>query len=205
VMVADAPLLLVVNPKLPVNTVAELLAYIRNQPDGLPYASASTGGGAHIAGEMLARATGVKLVHVPYKGSGPARSDVMAGHVPFMFDNIASSLPATQQGQLRALAVSGAKRTPAAPDLPTMEEAGVRGVVIDTWYAIYAPAGTPKPIVARLNHEIVRILQLPQVAARFRALGLDVVAGTPEELAARMKSDLQRYTRVIQEAGIRAE
>lgn len=205
VMVADAPLLLVVNPKLPVNTVDELLAYIRKQPAGLEYASASTGGGAHLAGEMFAKSTGVKLVHIPYKGSGPARTDVIAGHVPFMFDNIASSLPAVKAGQLRALAVTGAKRSSAAPELATMEQAGVRGVVIDTWYAIYAPAGTPKSIVAKLNQEITRVLHLPHVAARFHGLGLDIAAGTPEELGTRMKSDLLRYAKVIQEAGIKAE
>jgi tripartite-type tricarboxylate transporter receptor subunit TctC len=204
-MVADAPLLLVVNPGLPVRNVKQLVEYIRKQRAGLDYASASTGGGAHLAGEMFARSEALKLVHVPYKGSGPARTDLIAGHVSFMFDNIASSLPAAQAGQLRALAVTGARRTPAAPELPTMQEAGIDGVVIDTWYAIYAPAGTPKPIVNKLNAEIVRVLRLPQVAARFRALGLDIVASTPQELAARMESDVKRYGKVIREAGISAE
>jgi tripartite-type tricarboxylate transporter receptor subunit TctC len=204
-MVADAPLLLVVNPRMPVSNVKELVEYIRKQPAGLDYASASTGGGAHLAGEMFARAAALKLVHVPYKGSGPARTDLIGGHVSFMFDNIASSLPSAQAGQLRALAVTGTRRTPAAPELPTMQEAGIDGVVIDTWYAIYAPAGTPKAIVNKLNAEIVRVLRLPQVAARFRALGLDIVASTPQELAARMESDLKRYGKVIREAGISAE
>lgn len=204
-MVAAAPLLLVVNPKLPVTSVKELVEYIRKQPRSLDYASASTGGGAHLAGEMFGKALGQKLVHIPYKGSGPARNDLIAGHVHMMFDNIASSLPSAQQGQLRALAVTGAQRTAAAPDLPTMQEAGFDSVVIDTWYAIYAPAGTPRDVVRKLNTEIVRVLKLPSVAARFKALGLDIVAGTPEELGARMKGDLLRYGKVIQEAGIQPE
>jgi tripartite-type tricarboxylate transporter receptor subunit TctC len=204
-MVAAAPLLLVVNPKVPVNNARELVAHIRKQPQGLNYASASTGGGGHLAGEMFARAQGLQLVHVPYKGSGPARSDLIAGHVPFMFDNIASSLPAVQQGQLRALAVTSAARTGAAPDLPTMQEAGVDDVIIDTWYAVYAPAGTPRSIVQKLSSEVVRILRLPNVATRFKGLGLDIVASTPEELASRMRSDLQRYGKIIREANIRAE
>jgi len=154
---------------------------------------------------MFAKAEGLNLVHVPYKGSGPARNDLIAGHVSFMFDNIASSLPSAQQGQLRALAVTSAERTGAAPDLPTMHEAGVDGVVIDTWYAIYAPANTPRDIVHKLNAEIVRILHLPQVVSRFKGLGLDIVAGTPEELASRMKGDLQRYGKIIREANIHVE
>lgn len=204
-LVAAAPLLLVVNPKLPVNTARELVAYIRKQPQGLSYASASTGGGGHLAGEMFARAQKLQLVHVPYKGSGPARNDLIAGHVPFMFDNIASSLPAAQQGQLRALAVTSTARTGAAPDLPTMQEAGIDDVIIDTWYAIYAPAGTPRSIVAKLSAEVARILRLPNVASRFKGLGLDVVASTPEELGARMKTDLQRYGKIIREANIRVD
>jgi tripartite-type tricarboxylate transporter receptor subunit TctC len=204
-MVAAAPLLLVVNPKLPVNTAKELVAYIKKQPQGLNYASASTGGGGHLAGEMFARAQGLQLVHVPYKGSGPARNDLIAGHVPFMFDNIASSLPATQQGQLRALAVTSTARTGAAPDLPTMQEAGIDDVIIDTWYAIYAPAGTPRSIVDKLSAEVARILRLPNVVARFKGLGLDIVASTPDELASRMKTDLQRYGKIIREANIRVE
>jgi tripartite-type tricarboxylate transporter receptor subunit TctC len=204
-MVADAPLILVVNPKMPVNNVNELVSYVKKQPAGLDYASASSGGGAHIAGEMFAKAANLKLVHVPYKGSGPARTDLIAGHISFMFDNIGSSLPSARSGQLRALAVTGAKRTPSAPELPTMAEAGIDGVVIDTWYAIYAPAGTPASIVQKLNTEIVRVLKLPQVIARFKTMGLDIVAGTSSELASRMKSDVGRYAKTIADAGIKVD
>jgi tripartite-type tricarboxylate transporter receptor subunit TctC len=122
-----------------------------------------------------------------------------------MFDNIGSSLPSARSGQLRALAVTGAKRTPSAPELPTMAEAGIEGVVIDTWYAIYAPAGTPASIVQKLNTEIVRVLKLPQVIARFKTMGLDIVAGTSSELASRMKSDVGRYAKTIADAGIKVD
>ena len=204
-MVADAPLILVINPKMPVNNVNELVSYVKKQPAGLDYASASSGGGAHIAGEMFAKAANLKLVHVPYKGSGPARTDLIAGHISFMFDNIGSSLASARSGQLRALAVTGAKRTPSAPELPTMAEAGIEGVVIDTWYAIYAPAGTPASIVQKLNTEIVRVLKLPQVIAKFKTMGLDIVAGTSSELASRMKSDVGRYAKTIADAGIKVD
>jgi tripartite-type tricarboxylate transporter receptor subunit TctC len=205
-MVAAAPLLLVVNPKnIPVSSVQELIAYIRKQPGGTNFASASTGGGGHLAGEKFKRTAGLNMVHVPYKGSGPARVDLIGGHVAMMFDNIGSSLPAVQAGQLRALAVTSATRTSVAPELPTMIESGMPGFALDTWYAIYAPAGTPREIVRKLNAELVRILQLPAVTARLKGLGMDVVAGTPEALTARMRSDAQVYGEIIRDAGIVAE
>jgi tripartite-type tricarboxylate transporter receptor subunit TctC len=205
-MVASAPLLLVVNPKaVPATDVRQLIDHIRAQPKGVNFASASTGGGGHLAGERFKKVTGLEMVHVPYKGSGPARIDLIAGHVTMMFDNIGSSLPAVQAGQLRALAVTSAKRTSVAPELPTMIESGLPGFALDTWYAIYGPAGMPKDVVRKLNTELVRVLQLPSVQAKLRGLGMDVVAGTPEELTARMKSDMQVYAEIIRDAGLRAE
>lgn len=205
-MVASAPLLLVVNPKaVPATNVRQLIDHIRAQPKGVNFASASTGGGGHLAGERFKKVTGLDMVHVPYKGSGPARIDLIAGHVTMMFDNIGSSLPAVQAGQLRALAVTSAKRTAVAPELPTMIESGLPGFALDTWYAIYGPAGMPKDVVRKLNAELVRVLQLPSVQAKLKGLGMDVVAGTPEELTARMKSDMQVYAEIIRDAGIQAE
>ena len=201
-MVGAAPLLLVVNPKLPVKTVTELVQYIRAQPAGLNYASTSIGGSPHIAAEMFKQAASLNLVHVPYKGSGPAKTDVIAGHVLMLFDNIGSSLPAVQAGQLRALAVTGPKRSVAAGDVPTMVESGFPDVVIDGWYAFFAPAGTPKPIIDKWHQETVRVLRLPHVASRIQALGVDIVASSPQELAVRMKSDMQRYETAIRKAGI---
>jgi tripartite-type tricarboxylate transporter receptor subunit TctC len=204
-MVASAPLLLVVNPKTPAKTVQELVAFGKSQPSGLSFASTSVGGGPHLAGEVFKRSSGLNLTHVPYKGSGPAKTDLLGGHVNLLFDNIASSLPAAQAGQLRALAVTGEKRSGAAPDIPTMIESGFPGFVVDGWYALYVPAATPPEIVRKLNTETVRILRDPKVSERFKGLGLDIVASTPAEATQRMRADLDRYSKVIREAGIQPE
>ena len=204
-MVAAAPLLLVVNPQVPAQDLKSLLAWIRQQKQGASFGSASAGGGGHLAGERFKQITGLELVHVPYKGSGPLRADLIAGHVPLSFDNMASALPAVQAGQLRALAVTSAQRSAVAPDIPTMGEAGMPDLVLDTWYALYAPAGTPPAIVERLNREVVRILQEPDVQKRLLGLGMDVVTSTPEGLRQRMVDDLARYKRIIDTAKIEAQ
>jgi tripartite-type tricarboxylate transporter receptor subunit TctC len=188
-----------------VKDVNGLIAYLEAQGKPMDFASASTGGGGHLAGERFKKLTGLPLFHVPYKGSGPVRADMLGGHVTMMFDNMASSLPAVQAGQLRALAVTSAQRSAVAPQIPTMAEAGLKDFVIDTWYALYAPAGTPAPIVARLNREVVKILAEPEVAQRLHDLGMDVVPTTPEGLHERMKVDFDRYSRIINDAGIEAE
>lgn len=204
-MVASAPLLLVVNSKLPVKSVAELVSHVRSNPAGVSYASTSVGSSPHLAGEMFVRAAGISLTHVPYKGSGPAKTDLLGGHVALLFDNIASSLPAAKSGELRALAVTGMRRSGAAPDIPTMIESGFPEFVIDSWYAFYAPAGTSSDIVRKLNSEIVRVLRDPKTAEHFKALGLDIVASSPEQTTERMRADLERYTKVIREAGIQPQ
>ncbi len=204
-MVAAAPLILVVNPKLPVNSVQELVAYVKSRPEGLTYASTSPGSSPHLAAEMFARAAGIKLVHVPYKGSGPAKTDLLGGHVGLLFDNIGSSLGAVKAGQLRGLAVTGAARSAAAPDIPTMAESGYPGYLIDSWYVLAVPSGTPGAVVGKLNSEVVRILKDPQISERIRAMGVDVVASTPAQAADRMRDDLERYGKVIRDAGIPAQ
>ena len=204
-MVASAPLLLVVNPKVPATDGESLIKYIRDQKSGLSFGSASTGGGGHLAGERFKKLTGLSLVHIPYKGSGPLRSDLIAGHVPMSFDNMASSLPAVQAGQLRALAVTTAKRSSVAPAIPTMAEAGFPDLVLDTWYALFAPSGTPKPIVDRLNQEVVKILNDPAVTERLRGLGMDVVTTTPDGMRTRVIEDMARYKRIIDDAQIEAQ
>lgn len=203
--IASSPLVLVVNPKLPVKSVAELVAYARSTPDKRNYASTSVGGLAHLSGEMFKRATGLDLTHVPYKGSGPAKTDLIGGHVMMMFDNTASALPAVAGGQLRALAITSPARNKAAPDLPTMIEAGYADFVAEGWYGLFAPAQTPADVVDRLHREMVALLRLPDVVERFNTLGLDIIANTPKEFAAQMKSDMARLGKVIKDAGITAE
>ena len=200
-MIATAPLMLVLNTDLPVDSVDGLVAWIEGE-GGANYASTSPGGGAHIAGEMFRLATGLDLNHIPYAGSGPSRTDVIAGHVPFMFDNVPSSLPFAQDGQLNALAVTGMARSDAAPDLPTMEELGFEGLVFEGWYAVFAPPGTPADRVAVLNEAINAALQADAVVERMENLGLEIELMTPEALAERMALDIDRYGAVIREAGI---
>lgn len=203
--IASSPLVLVVNPKLPVKSVAELVAYAKGTPDKRNYASTSVGGLAHLSGEMFKRATGLDLTHVPYKGSGPAKTDLIGGHVMMMFDNTASALPAVSGGQLRALAITSPARNKAAPALPTMIESGFPDFVAEGWYGLFAPANTPADVVDRLHREMVALLKLPDVVERFNTLGLDIIANTPKEFAAQMKADMARLGKVIKDAGITAE
>lgn len=203
--IASSPLVLVVNPALPVKTAADLVAYIKANPGKSNYASTSVGGLAHLSGEMFKKATGLNLTHVPYKGSGPAKTDVMGGHVVMMFDNTASALPAVAGGQLRALAVTSGVRNKGAPTLPTMIEAGFPDFVAEGWYGLFAPANTPAEIVDRLHKETVTLLKLPDVIERFNTLGLDIIANTPKEFAAQVKNDMVRLGKVIKDAGITPE
>lgn len=203
-MIATAPLMLVVNPDVPAESVEELVAWIESE-GGANYASTSPGGGAHIAGEMFRLATGLDLNHIPYAGSGPSRTDVIAGHVPMMFDNIPSSLPFAREGQLRALGITGLNRSDAAPDLATMIELGFPDIVFEGWYAVFAPAGTPEDVVATLNDAVNTALQAETVVERLEALGLQIELMSPAELAERMATDIDRYGAVIEAAGITLE
>jgi len=200
-MIATAPLMLIVNPGVPAQNVDELVAWIASQ-GGANFASTSPGGGAHIAGEMFRLATGLDLNHIPYAGSGPSRTDVIAGHVPFMFDNIPSSLPFVREGQLRALAITGLARSDAAPELATMIELGYPDIVFEGWYAVFAPAGTPEDVVAKLNEAVNTALQNASVVERLENLGLQIELMTPGELAERMATDIDRYGAVIEAANI---
>jgi tripartite-type tricarboxylate transporter receptor subunit TctC len=200
-MIATAALMLVVNPEVPAESVDALVDWVKAE-GGANFASTSPGGGAHIAGEMFRLATGLDLNHIPYAGSGPSRTDVIAGHVPMMFDNIPSSLPFAREGQLRALATTGLTRSDATPDLPTMIELGYDGVTFEGWYAVFAPAGTPDDVVAKLNAAINTALQTDSVVERLESLGLEIELMTPPELAARMAADIDRYGAVIRAANI---
>jgi tripartite-type tricarboxylate transporter receptor subunit TctC len=186
----------------PYRKLDDLLAAARAKP-GLPYGSTGIGGGNHLAAELLALATGTRFTHVPYKGSAPALADLLGGQLAFMFDTVITSVPHIRSGKLRAFAVSSAKRASSLPDVPTMQEIGVKDFDISQWQGVLAPAGTPKAIIDRLNAEIVKAMRAPDVHQRIAVQGgNEIVTGTPEELGALVKRELQSYGKLIKEAHI---
>ena len=201
----STPFYLVVHPSVKATSVAELVALARSQPGKLTYASLGRGSGHHLAAEQFSKLTGIDIVHVPYKGSGQAMTDLLSGQVHMMFEGPVSGLPPVRSGKLRALATSGARRTAAAPELPTMIEAGVAGFDISTWFGFVAPSGTPRSIIDRLNGETRQMLTLPATAQRFAAFGIDLLPSTPEQMAERIRVDLPFWTKIMRDAGIEAE
>ena len=204
-LVGTAPSILVVNPELPVKSVKELIEYARANPGKLNFASAGIGTPPHLAGELMNTAANIRMVHVPYSGGGPAMNDLMAGQVQLYFSGISAALPLIKSGKMRAIAVTSAKRTAIAPDMPTIAESGLPGFEVGNWYAIVAPAKTPAAIVGRLNAEIVKSLSGPEVKKRFLDLAADPIGSTPEELAAYQKSEIAKWAKAIKAAGIKPE
>ncbi len=202
---ASVPLILVVNNDLPVKTVRELIAYGKANPARMNFASSGNAAAPHLAGESFKIATGVQMQHVPYKGSTPALTDLIGGQVQLMFDSMPSATPFVKSGKLRALAVSTSKRSPAFPDLPTIDEAGVPGFDISTWYGLWAPKSTPKDLVDRLAVEVARILKLAEVRDRYAALGAEPIGSSPEEFAAYCKSELLKWSKIVKESGAKAD
>ena len=204
-MLFATPLYLVVHPSVPANSVQELLGLARASPGKLAFASIGSGTSQHLAGEMLRTRAKVDIVHVPYKGSAPAITDLLSGQVNMMFEGGVSSLPHVRSGKLRALATTGRRRTEAMPELPTMAEAGVADFDITVWFGLVAPANTPREIVERLNREVGEILRSAQLKEKFEPAGIDITPSTPEELASRIRADLPYYGRLMREAGIQPE
>jgi tripartite-type tricarboxylate transporter receptor subunit TctC len=200
-----APTVLVVRNDLPAKDLAEFVAAARAKPGGFTYASGGNGTPPHINGEVFKAVAGVDLLHVPFKGGGPALVDLIAGRVDVMLDTAASAMPHVRSGKLRALAISGPKRSAEYPDLPTFAEAGLPRYDSNAWYSVHAPAGTPPEVVRRLNAELVASLKEPDVQARFKQLSTDPVGNTPEEFAAFVRSELDKYARVIKGAGIKLD
>lgn len=200
-LVASVPNLLVVHPSVPAKSVKELISHAKANPGKLNFASAGNGTSIHLSGEMFKTMTGVQMQHVPYKGSAPAVTDLLGGQVNMMFDNMPSALPHVKGGKLRALAVTSAKRSPAAPDVPTMAEAGVPGYEATSWFGILAPAGTPKDIVTKLNKEIARILAMPEIKEKLSAQGAEPVGNTPEQFAAHIKAEIKKWEGVVKASG----
>ncbi|MGF6347634.1 Bug family tripartite tricarboxylate transporter substrate binding protein [Variovorax sp. W2I14] len=205
-LVARLPNVLIVNSQLGVNSVAELVALLKKDESKRIFASSGAGTSTHLAGEMFADLIGVKLTHVPYKGTPPALTDVAAGQVPFMFDQVTAALPMVKSGKLKLLAVTTAKRIALVPDLPTMIESGIPGFEMSSWQAVYAPKGTPKPIVQRLNAEIVKALKEPDVKARLSdQLAMEIVGSTPEELRDFMAREIPRWAELVKKSGAVAD
>ena len=198
-------LILAVHPSLPVTSVRELIALAKARPGELSYSSSGVGGTPHLSGELFNSMAGVKMVHVPYKGSAPAMADLLGGHVQLTFDNMLSVLPQVKAGKLRGLAVTLTARSPLAPELPTIAESGLTGFEVKSWNGVVVPTGTPKEIIARLNTEIVRILRQPELREKFLVQGVELVPTTPEEFGAFIKQDIAKWAKVIQLSGARAE
>lgn len=204
-LMATVENVLVVQPEVPAKSVQELVALARAKPGTLNFASPGSGSQAHLAGELLKSMTAIDIVHVAYKGTGPALNDVMGGQVTMMFSQMSSALPQVRAGKLRALGVASPKRSAAAPELPTVAEQGLAGFEAVSWYALVAPAGTPPEIVDRVQKEVARALQLPDVKERLAGLGAEPVGSTPAELAARMRTESARWAAVVKAAGIKAD
>ena len=202
--VASAPNLLVVNNNVPAKTVAELITYMKANPDKLSFGSPGIGTSVHVAGELFKSLTGTQMTHVPYKGRQFAIPDLVGGQIQLMFDNMPSALPMAKEGKIRALAQTTSKRSAAAPDVPTVAET-VPGFEATTWFAVFAPAGTPRDVVLRINAEMQRVFSLPDVAEKMKTLGLEPWISTPEELARLQASEISKWAKVVKDSGAKAE
>jgi tripartite-type tricarboxylate transporter receptor subunit TctC len=202
---ASTPNVLVVNNAVEANSVAEFIKLAKSKPGKLNFGSGSTGSAGHLAGELFKTMAGVDMAHIPYKGAAGAMQDLVAGRVDLMFDNFASSLSQVKGGRVRALAVTTAKRTTLAPELPTIAESGLPGFDISTWFGIFVPAGTPRPVVDRLHAEFTRALAAPDVREKMLALGAEPVGSTPEQFAAYVKAEAAKYAKLVKASGAKVD
>jgi tripartite-type tricarboxylate transporter receptor subunit TctC len=203
-LLATTPNLLVVHNDVPAKSVAELIA-LGKREGKMTFASAGSGTSIHVSGELFKTMTGLDMTHVPYKGRASAIPDLLGGRVTMMFDNMPSSLPLVKEGKLRALGVTSLQRSPAAPEIPTIAEQGLPGFEAVSWFALFAPAGTPRPLVDRLQAEVKKILTAPDIAKRLAEIGLDPVASTPDELAAFQRSEIAKWAKVVKDSGAKPE
>jgi tripartite-type tricarboxylate transporter receptor subunit TctC len=201
---ASGPMVLVVNPSLPAGSVKELIALARSRPGDLNFGSPGNGSLSDLCAELFDVMAGVKMTHVPYKGSGGALADVLAGRVPVYYMNLMLALPYLKDGRLRALGVTTSRRSPITPEIPTIDEAGLPGYELTTWYGLFAQGATPRAVVARLQREVARILDQADMKERIAADGMTVVASTPEQFAQFLALETAKYTRIIAAAGIKA-
>ncbi len=204
-LVAAVPNMLVVHPSVPVGSVQELIALAKEQPGMITYASAGYGTSIHLAGELFKSMAGVDLRHIPYKGSGPAVTDLIGGHVQVMFDSITSALPHVRAGNLKALGVTSARRSSILPEVPTIAEAGVPGYEVNPWFGLLAPAGTPPAIIAKVQTEIARVLELPDVKEKLAGIGAEPIGSTPEAFASHLASETATWDALVKKTGIQLD
>ncbi len=204
-IVCSLPQILVANPQFPANTVQQLIAMAKDKPGSLAFASVGNGSPGHLAGEMMKIRTGTQLTHIPYRGGGPAVTDVVSGQVPLLWVSIPAAAQFVKQKQLKALAVSTIKRSAAFPDVPTMQESGIADFEVDSWYAMFVPAKTPRAIVERLNAALNTVLKEPEIREKLLAQGSEAVGGTPEQLGAVVNAELPKWAKLVKDAGIKAD
>lgn len=204
-LLLSGPALLVVHPSLPAKNARELIALAKSRPGLLTFASAGHGTPPHMGGELFKALAGIDITHIPYKGNGPAYTDLMAGQVSIMFPNIATAMPYAKTGRMRALGVGGRQRSAIAPEIPTIAESGLPGYEMSSWFGLLAPAGTPAPIVTRLQQEIARIFKQADVREKLLAQGVEPVGGTPQEFAAFLNAETAQWTKVIRASGLKPE
>ena len=204
-LIASAPLVVAVHPSVPAHTIKQLITLAKLKPDSLNYASNGVGSSTHLATEMFKMMTGTMMIHVPYKGLSPATTDLISGQVQLMFSSAVAMMPHVKSGRLRAIAMTGEKRSPAIPDIPTVAEAGVPDFEAGSWYGISAPAGTPRPIIDVLNREIVAATKSPDITQRLTEEAVLAVGSTPEQFAAHIKKEYARISKVVKESGAQFE
>jgi len=204
-LVASTPSVLMLNPSVPAGTVKELIALARAKPGQLNFGSPGNGSSHHLAGELFDSMTGVKMTHVPYKGTAAALIDVIAGQIQLTFDTLPSAMPYVKGKKLKAIAVTSATRTRSLPELPTVSEAGVPGYEVTSWYGALAPAGTPPDIVRKLNADFVHTIRIPEVSEKMVEAGAEPVANTPDQFAGFIRSELKKWAKVVQDSGARVD
>ena len=204
-LIARVPNVMEVHPSVPARTVKEFIALAKSRPGQLNFASSGSGTTLHMSGELFKLMTGTDIVHVPYKGSGPAITDLMAGHVSVMWDNLPASMPYIKAGRLRAIAITSARRYPGFADLPTVAESGVPGYEASAWFGVVVPAATPREVIARLNSEINRAVNLPDMKERFAQQGAIPAPGSPDDFAAWIRAEIAKWAKVIKASGARVD
>ncbi|AJG19269.1 tripartite tricarboxylate transporter substrate binding protein [Cupriavidus basilensis] len=204
-LIARIPNILVVNPKLPVKTLADYIRFAKASPDGITFASSGSGSSIHLSGEMFKMQARLNMLHIPYRGSAPAVTDLLGGQVQSMFDNTPSALPHVKAGRLRAIAITSAQRSPLLPEVPTVAESGFPGFDVQSWFSLAAPAGTPRPVIERLNSALNKVLAAPDVRQRLQDLAATPEPGSPEQLRRLIAAETKRWHDVVKQSGAKAE